>query len=351
MFSVRPIQRSLRHILLGICCLLPLSASAESLYSARVGAGLAPEQQLQAALNEVVIKLSGTRSVLERPELSTLRDNAPLLVESREPQAEGEVIRFEEKALTSLMANLGLPVIAGQDRPELLVWLLHRTANGVEFIEPGTLFYPAMREVAASRGLPLRVPLLDLTDQLAITPEQAAEGASPALLRASARYQPDAVLVGVMEGGRVLWSYSSGDLRYQRQSDASQAGIGPVLNAMADQLLAGEPLPQETVEYQFQRVVVDQYVPAGLELELTGITSADDYLAATAALRSLPQVDAVITSRQTSQQLMLTLVGLSPASEGLVRQDARFQIVAPGRYRWVGSPESAVQSQGGQPQP
>ena len=82
----------------------------------------------------------------------------------------------------------------GTNRPALLGWWLNDSVDGSSLVGDGQSAAEPLRLAAQHRGLPLRLPLADLSEQLVGTAENL-EGSNPAPLKdASERYGADALL-------------------------------------------------------------------------------------------------------------------------------------------------------------
>lgn len=336
--------RILTALMAALLMLMPAhAATVPDLYSADVDASLPRERQIQHALDQVLVKLSGRPAIVRQPEVEVLKDNAALLIENVETTAAGgERVRFEPQAMRRLMDNLGLPLLP-DERPEVLVWLAQDTGDGAEFIEPGTTPYRVLAEGASVRGLPLRAPLLDLQDQMALTAGQLAVPELDAILAAASRYQFDAMLVGMRRGEQVDWILWRDGQQYPERSATDRQSLQQLIGRVADRLYGINTQPAGAdaqagngqITYVPQQVEVGPFLPAGEELTIEGVAAAADYLAVTGALRQLPGVEAVVTAGQSAGALRL-VVRVAPQASlpALLSQEPRLVPVAPQRYRW-----------------
>lgn len=115
-------------------------------------------------------------------------------------------VRFNEKAINQLLHRNNLP-IWGRNRPSVLVWLVvddrrqrHLISNDSQHVVRSIL-----EQQAQQRGLPLRFPLLDLTDRSNLSISDVWANFEDTIIAASKRYQAEAILVG-----RVYQDYSGG---------------------------------------------------------------------------------------------------------------------------------------------
>ncbi len=192
------------------------AAPVQGLYRAEVPvAGQEPEERRQAmemGLAQVLIKVSGDTRAVGLPQLRGALASPTGYVqqyayEQRRPattllgsqSAPLLVLRldFDREAVERLLRSAGLPVW-GDQRPSTLIWLAveqsaRRTLVGGDS-DPELV--SVLRDAAERRGLPLLLPLLDLEDQAALPAADVWGNFRDSILRASGRYQPDAVLVG-----------------------------------------------------------------------------------------------------------------------------------------------------------
>lgn len=178
---------------------------------------------LQSAMRNILIRVSGRSDADLIPGMDLQLKQASRYVQQfryrtqQEPVIEplsGEEtrnilwIRFNEKAINQLLHSQRLPVW-GKTRPAVLVWLVlddrkqrHLISNDSSH-EVRQMF----NEQARVRGLPLRFPLLDLTDRANISISDIWANFEDSILAASRRYQAEAVLVGrVYQGYSGAWS-------------------------------------------------------------------------------------------------------------------------------------------------
>lgn len=170
---------------------------------------------VREALKEVLLRVSGRESASALALDESLVPKPTRLVQQFRYQnfAEDEVVpaapdganpytqklwlRFTEKAVAKLLREQGLPVW-GKTRPATLLWLAvddqkQRTLIGNSSLDVSRSY---IEREAKKRGLPFRLPLLDLTDQLKLQVTDVWGNFEETILAASMRYQTEGVLVG-----------------------------------------------------------------------------------------------------------------------------------------------------------
>lgn len=163
-------------------------------------------QAIRQALGQVLVKVSGSRDIADRPALAEELGQAPRYVQQfryLEPGHNGDqpvgrlLVQFDGAAVTRMLRERGLPVW-GEARPTVLVWLGIEDQGERRWYVPDTdpTGWDALQRAANERGLPLLLPLMDLDDQRVLRPDDLWGGGESAVRAASERYAPDAILVG-----------------------------------------------------------------------------------------------------------------------------------------------------------
>jgi hypothetical protein len=210
----RSLSRNLRLLPIGLALLLsilsPLSlAQTASFFSASVpvNAQSVKERERAAAegLREVLVRMSGVTQLDDYAEVQEVLARASRYVEQFHYEVvrtsgsaqEHLVVAFSPAAVEQALRQAGLPYWP-VNRPSTLVWLVEDdVAEGKRLVnDTSGPVAQSLVQAAKQRGLPLRFPLLDLDDQLAISAEQIWNLDETAILEASMRYATETVLVG-----------------------------------------------------------------------------------------------------------------------------------------------------------
>lgn len=169
------------------------------------------------ALRQVLVKVTGLRRFAETVRIDPLVENAQGLVQQYQLRTVevglGETsvqeprlwVQFDQAAVDRLVREAGLPVW-GRTRPPVLAWVAVENDGSLQMVGSGGTegVVQNLRHGAATRGVPLVLPLLDLEDRtLAGSPELWVD-ADERIREASERYQPGSILVGRIDRG-VLW--------------------------------------------------------------------------------------------------------------------------------------------------
>ena len=202
------IQKSSIRILLGIgAALFMLQVQATQQIEANIAkvpvsdqSQRTQERALKSALNEVMVKLSGSTSVLQNPGVkAALRTPQAFLKSYRFAYQDGQtlyVAEFDKTKLTNLLKRERL-ALWGERRPETLIWLASENEEGERFIiDEGhhTNASQLLLESAEKRGVPVLFPLMDLTDSENISIYDVWGRFVQTLTQASERYMVDNVI-------------------------------------------------------------------------------------------------------------------------------------------------------------
>ncbi|WP_197495698.1 DUF2066 domain-containing protein [Acidihalobacter yilgarnensis] len=175
------------------------------------GARLAAFQQ---ALAQVLVKMTGNAAVAASPSLApALQQPAQYIQQYAYQQQPGTPasaatslqlrVDFDPPAIDSLLRAAQLP-LWGRERPLVVMWVgvdgdrNDRFIVGSDGDQPHPGARGALQQAADTRGLPVLFPLLDLQDQAAVHFSDLDGGFMDSIVTASARYEANAVVAGVV---------------------------------------------------------------------------------------------------------------------------------------------------------
>ncbi|MFV0456208.1 MAG: DUF2066 domain-containing protein [Pseudomonas sp.] len=193
-------------MLCAACFALPsLAAPLSNLYEVREPVtDQQPEEReaaLQRAFDTLVLRLTGDAEASQRPAVAELRKNPQQLISRYAYENEGIRAFFDPQTTERSLRGAGL-ALWGANRPSILSWWLVDSGEGARLIGDGQDQSGALRVAAQHRGLPLRLPLADLGEQMLGVAEAAEGKDAQALREASERYDADALLaVSAVQAG------------------------------------------------------------------------------------------------------------------------------------------------------
>ena len=298
------------------------AAEVNDLYMAEVpapaSAGAPTDEALAAALQQVLVKVSGQTDVAGSATVREALSAPGALVLSygtvSRPDPDGGPplsllsARFDARAVDRLLRDAGLPVW-GRARPGVLAWVALQAEGGRVLL--GSDEAPdasrVLRNAAGRRGIPLDVPLLDLEDRARVGEADVWQANLPALREASERYGAEAVLVGRAEQVLpTLWEIGwtlmyDGDVQQWRtRADvlelALEDGVGEAADAMA----------RRYVSLLQSGGVADG---SGLVIQVTGVHGVRDYARTLDYLGALEPVESVALMRAEGTTLKLHVRG------------------------------------------
>lgn len=266
---------------------------------------------LQQAFGIVLVKVTGDRAASGA--LATALGNPTQYVEQYRYEKVDADPANNVAAGLMLWAKFGANVVGkalhadhaplwGDERPRSLVWLVSPESGGRILSAADTSpVMQAMLSAAQQRGIVLVFPQMDAQDKAAVGVPDLSSFNADRIRAASARYQPDAVLVGVMapaEGqlaGR--WEWLSPDKVEDWQTPAGDAALVAVdgMQVAADRFAA---------RYAIAADAADQ---DGVPLQVDGIGSLEAYAKVSDYLKALTPVRAVRVERVAGGSVFYSL--------------------------------------------
>ena len=200
------------------------------------------------ALTQVLVKITGKRGIDEQPGMAELLARASQFVqqyryrlaevpESTPVAGSPPVAALRppgDHAAERELRRLGFPVWGG-NRPRVLVWLASDNGRQRQIFNPESVpgARRAMQDRAAERGMPLRLPLLDLEDRGRLAVADLWGLYEDGIRQASTRYGKVVILVGRLrylspQQWRAQWTL------YDDAQSESFSASGDLLALLAD---------------------------------------------------------------------------------------------------------------------
>ena len=207
---------------------------------------------LQSAFDTLLLRLTGDPEAGQRPSLDALRKDPQQLVGRYVYEDQAIVVNFDPATTERSLRAAGV-ALWGAERPSVLGWWLTEAVDGSQLLGDGQQSAALLRAAAQHRGLPLRLPMGDLEEQLATTVELLKAERAPALQQASERYDADALLAVVARetdaGWQADWQFWLGEAgtRGQAQGD-SQAALADAVMLAVSRFLAPRYLTSASAE-------------------------------------------------------------------------------------------------------
>ena len=326
------------HQFLAVGCLsfFSLASHAEiltGLYQVREQvSSQTPEERTQAtqkALETLVLRLTGDAKAVQNPALEAIRKDPQQIISQYGYDAgppESLQVDFDPVSTDRALRQAGLS-LWGTNRPALLGWWLNDSVDGSSLVGDGQSAAGPLRLAAQHRGLPLRLPLADLSEQLVGTAENL-EGSNPAPLKdASERYGADALLAvhAREDDGKwsAKWRLWVGDQQEQGTAEASdQAALADAVMLAVSQRLAPRYAVKPGISteqlLQVQGMTLERYAQLGRLLEPFG-----------GQLKSV-EGDRIVYQVNGSAEQLRSQLGLAQLHEVTADQAQGVQL----RFRW-----------------
>lgn len=256
-------------------------------------------QALQTALEQTLLKVSGDGQLLAHENVRfALQNVRNYVVQFGYRQvAENLVlwVQFDQAQIDQVIHDAGSGIWSSR-RPELLFWLvaedeqLRRQILGRGDHEP---LVEALRETAQQRGLPIKLPLLDLNDSMSISVIDLWARFDDRIQFASSRYDTDGVVVARIYQTDPSSYEQPWMLDWTLQLGSGLRWRGEVLADSPEEL--GQLLVGEVTQRLSQRFRIDSQVDmAGTwRLQVLNLTSVTEVIQVEQLLQQLPSVHRV----------------------------------------------------------
>ncbi|KPW20151.1 Uncharacterized protein ALO83_04288 [Pseudomonas cannabina pv. alisalensis] len=363
-------MRFSRILLVGCLSLVSLPGLAETvsnLYQVREPvSGQSPDERTratQAAVETLVLRLTGDAKAAQGSAIAALRKDPQQIISQYGYEAgppETLLVDFDPATTERALRDAGLS-IWGSNRPSILGWWLNDSVEGANLVGDGQAVAEPLRRAAQHRGLPLRLPLADLSEQ-SIGNAKTLEGTDPAPLKtASERYGADAILAvharedaGQWQGKWRLWL---GDQREQGTATGatSEALADAVLLSVSERLaprFVAKPGASTGMLVQVQGMTLERYAqllqllePFGVRLSsvqgdrvVFDVSGSADQLRSQMALARLQEVPAAEATAATAPAVA-PVDASAPAAPATASATAQAPMIVPAAapqlyFRW-----------------
>jgi hypothetical protein len=271
------------------------------------------ERAYRQAFERVIVKVTGERRWLEHPRIREAMQRASSYVAEvsyRTVMLEARIdVRFDQSLIDELLNRAEIPVW-DRNRASVLLWITVQDNSGRRNMLGSSTEHVLLqqaREFAGERGVPVLIPLLDLTDRRMVSVEQGWQLDTEALRQAGERYGADSVLAGrllITPANEVvgLWQFIFRD----------QVHVFDHVDVSADTYM-DFPLDAVTTRLaeQFGLVLSEFEQEDLVTLRIDGVASLASHMALLRYLESLSVVTAVNVSalRADTIELRLQLAG------------------------------------------
>ncbi len=328
----------------------------DNLYRAQVGVegrdDSARDEGFEKALSEVLVRITGTRTILDDEDIESLLKDARELADAYQyVDVDDELklrVTFSASGVSRALADLD-QAVWGANRPAVLVWFVTQERSGREVIQrddfmPGFLeesgkpvtladrpddgpWKAALLDQATRRGVPLLLPFFDEQDRDHISVSEIWGQFHESIDEASERYRPDRIaVVRVNERG------GDWQARWELRSPGSDDGISGEVRESEHEALVASLVDAWAGHFSdvFAVAPGDVEQQQRLELVVSGVDSMTGYASVRRALLGMEPVREAEPGAVKGNQLRLrlSLSGDLTLLREYVALDQRFEMMA-----------------------
>jgi len=318
-----PILAWFTCLLLSFALVAPTWAATEvSLYQEQIivsGNATQKEQSsaIELAFKQLLVRVTGIREALQEPAIVAELANGSRYLSSFRFEASGEfftnilgekvatkamVLDFDEATVNALLIQNRLPVW-GARRPDVLIWLADRL-DGQDHIladSETTELAELVTGEAAARGVPLLLPIMDLTDTLSLSFADVNGLFSQDIEAASERYGAEAVLAG-----RILQRASDYSVDWLLLFKGERIRLPEVTGTLAELVSAGINMVAERLSEQYA-FVLDPLLLGSIRLQVVNINDLAEFAAIERYLQTINLITGITVHHFSATDVVFDL--------------------------------------------
>lgn len=197
---------------------------------------------LRQAFTALVQRLTGQEKAAQASALAVFQADPQLLISRYGYEGNTLIVNFDPQSVQSALRAASLP-LWGTNRPLVLAWWLVEDEQGTRLVSDGQVQAASVQGAAQYYGVPARLPMGDLDEQLLASTDTFNENDAQEIRQAAERYSADAVLSVHQQqdadGLQAQWQLWVGHELQQGQVSAdSQTQLARLVFAQINQRLA-----------------------------------------------------------------------------------------------------------------
>jgi hypothetical protein len=291
---------------------------------------------LKAAMEGVIIKVAGKSSFLQLPKVKSALKNYNSYLRQYRYQRESVgnqlVVTFNEEKINKLLVQENLP-IWGSLRPQILLWLVNEQGLNRAILSDSTRseLPSIIEEFSQARGLPIIMPMMDLTDVNKISVSDLWGRFAEPITLASSRYAPEAIVIVRISNSSLvpetapetvidckpLCQQNDYVVDWSFISDANQMNTEGFNQAFGRKYQGGDKIAliRETLDditdNIFKRYALSTTTSNEITIDVANINTFESYIALTSFLNELSSVQKVklISANGNQRRFHLNLLG------------------------------------------
>ncbi|NLY12024.1 MAG: DUF2066 domain-containing protein [Gammaproteobacteria bacterium] len=221
---------------------------------------------LQQAFVTLMQRLTGQADAAQSAKLAEYRADPQALISRYGYEGNTLIVNFDPQSVQAAVRKANLP-LWGSNRPAVLTWWMLNDVEGLRLVTDGQASAPILHSAGQYYGVPVRIPLGDLDEQLLVSADALTD--SQPIRDTAERYTADAVLlvqqVSADAALQAQWQLWLGDEQQQGQVSAdSQEALARAVLAQVNQRLAQrfaiKPGAGESFEVRVAGVNLERFV-------------------------------------------------------------------------------------------
>lgn len=262
---------------------------------------------LPTALDQVLLRVAGTGEILQQQVVLDAKQQPEKYVRDfayREANGTYQlIVNFDERMIDQLLVSAGRGNLS-KNRPVTMIWLAVEDQQKTELV--GDNAYQELAEyvdlAARNHGIPVVLPLLDLTERLFVSANDVVIFNAGPLQQAAGRYNADMILAGKISKNNNAWQCAwrlyVGDQSVEWQSDGQDLNtqIDAMLNGLTDKILA-----------HYGHATHAQPSKTAVFVRVKGVVNVAAYAKVMGFLAKLPAVKNVAVSSINDQEVVFAI--------------------------------------------
>ena len=319
-----------------------------SAYQGLVVAESANEAQLrEQALQQVLVKVSGNKSVIKLDETQLLAKDIPSILANYGYQTiEGEryySALFDKQKINQALIEMQQP-IWGETRPNPLIWLVNEnrqlTSDNMVNSHQDNSLSIGLNTAQLARGISASFPLIDLDDSIAVSVSDVTGRFYQTVAEASIRYDAEYFVLANLNRTGGEWQLKWELVQYNPQNKQSQAVIKQTNNGEKSAVVA--KMMGDIADYYANQfaIVENQGTRTTQVININNVSSLASLLALDTILNNLNAVDSfeILSLSNTKAQVLVTLKGSATSLKNALNAQPKLQqdlmTNAPFYYNW-----------------
>lgn len=312
-----------------------------------VAEGNSEEQLREQALQQVLVKVSGNKSVTDLDGTKLLaKDISSILSQFGYQNIEGEryySALFDKQRINQALISMQQP-IWGETRPNPLIWLVNEnrqlTSDNMVNSHQDNSLTIGLEQAQLDRGITASFPLIDLDDSLAVSVSDVSGRFYQTVAEASTRYDAEYFVLANLNRAGGQWQLKWELVKYNAQNKQSQVVIKQTSKGEKSDV-TGEMMGDIADYYAQQFAILENNGARSTQaVNINNVDSLAELMALSNILNNLNAVESfeIVSLSDTKAELLVTLRGSVTSLENALNAQPKLQrdlmTSAPFYYIW-----------------